>query len=385
MFLLFGKNKDHKQNGAEKKFRPLTAVLLVLTVVMAAGFYNSRKVILWETRRDGGADRIFSPAMVAEAEISENLKTKLGLDDLYRREDLAWRALKESPLVFGQPEASERVLEGDQAALPDLTENKFPFEAASSTDQGESASTSIVAEEVPVSQTTLPQLTDLGTALAKKSTPFRILIVGDSFMAIGGGLGDPLEKTLLSQKDTIVTRQGKVSSGLSRQNYFDWQALIKKMIEMHRPNVAVMMFGANDNGPVIDGNGKILASWGSVNWDARYREHIDQVMDLFKNADAEIFVVGVPIMKNQALARDIKHINSLFEQEAAKYPKAHYVSTWELLADQNGNYTDYILDNSGKKRLVRTADGVHLQYYAGYYVSEAIVSQMRNYLDLQPK
>ncbi|MCU0653179.1 MAG: DUF459 domain-containing protein, partial [Candidatus Pacebacteria bacterium] len=137
--------------------------------------------------------------------------------------------------------------------------------------------------------------------------------------------------------------------------------------------------------PVIDPNGKVLATYGSGKWDDRYRERIDQMLDLFTQAKCEVFVIGVPIMKSQSLATKIAHLNTLFREEAAKYSNAHFISTWELLTDKNGNYTDYILDASGKRRLVRTADGVHLQYYAGYYVSDAVVSEMGKFLNLQPK
>jgi hypothetical protein len=220
---------------------------------------------------------------------------------------------------------------------------------------------------------------------AKKSAPFNILIIGDSLVAAGGGMGDSLERTLLNFKNTTVFRQGKVSSGLSRQDYFDWPAMAAKLISQYKPNVGIMMFGANDNTAIIDANGKIIAGYGSAKWEDQYRLRVDQMLDLFTKANTEIFVLGIPIMKNQKLSQGMQQINTLTEQETKKYANAHFISTWDLLADKDGNYTSYLIDKDGNQKLARTADGVHLQYVAGYYVSDAVVKVMQNYLDMVAK
>jgi len=61
--------------------------------------------------------------------------------------------------------------------------------------------------------------------------------------------------------------------------------------------------------------------------------------------------------------------------------------TWDLLSDNNGNYTSFLLDKNknGNKRLIRTSDGVHLQYFAGYYVADVITAEMEKFLDLRVK
>jgi len=398
-----------KSNNSFAQFRPMTAILLFCVLILSVCFYDSRKVILWEDQ-EGGNMNLFQRAVLAYANVAENVKSEFKLDQFFQNENMVWRALKESPLVFGQPEASEIVpLENEPLSverenigeiLPsqplviatnNLATTTLQLSAATTTVAGASTTTAAVAATTtaPVANNLLRQE---GTQTVpvisnpnKKNAPFRILIVGDSFIAVGGGLGDPLEKTLLTYKQTVVTRQGKVSSGLSRQDYFDWPAQTKKLITQHNPNVAIMMFGANDSNPVIDSNGKIVASYGSAKWEEQYGKRIDQMLDLFKAANAETFVIGVPIMKNQKLSKAIEKLNSLYEKETRKYSNAHYFSTRNLLSDKNGDYTDSLLDKNGKKRRIRTSDGVHLQYYAGYYVTDAIIKGMKNYLNLNVK
>lgn len=368
----------------------MVAILLFCVMLLFLCFYNSKKVILWESREDVGTPSIFKQGAVIYASAAEDTKAKLGVDDLFQKENALWRSVKESPLVFGQPEASLS-LYGDEQAIPSDIENIVELENLPQSSDADAATTSPETEKAesdatePSNIVPVEKETPAVPNAAKKSAPFRILVVGDSFMAAGGGLGDPLERVLLNYKDTVVTRQGKVSSGLSRQDYFNWPELTQKLIAQHKPNVAIMMFGANDNIPVIDANGALLAGWGSAKWDEQYRQRIDQMLDMFTQANSEIFVIGVPIMKNKTLSRTIAHINSLFEEEVKKYSRVHYISTWNLLCDKDGNYTDSLLDKDGNKRLIRTSDGVHLQYFAGYYVADAITAEMKKYLDIRLK
>jgi len=361
--------------GPEKKqYRPVISAVLFCLLLLTVVFYNSRKVILWESQKSEGLTSVFKQGVVAYANISEAAKIKLGWSAFFQNENKAWRSMKESPLVFGQPEPAGDLSDSDIADQANSQDNAG---ATTSVATG-TAATPLQTGEAPKDQ---PAVLDPG--VKKRSSPFRMLIVGDSFMAAGGGLGDPLERVLLAFKDTTVLRQGKVSSGLSRQDYFDWPALTEKLIKQSDPNVGIMMFGSNDNNPIIDSDGKMVASYGSSGWDDQYRKRIDGMLDLFTGAKAEVFVIGAPIMKNKALSLDISHLNSLFKEEAAKYSNAHFISTWDLLVDSNGNYTDYISDKDGKQRLARTTDGVHLQYFAGYYVSNAVVGEMGKFLDLQ--
>jgi len=388
-------------NGNERQTRPIVAILLFCIMVLVVCFYNSRKVILWEDLQEAGGGSVFKVAAVSYANAAEDVKVKFKLNDLFLKENMVWRSAKESPLVFGQPEASLS-LYADTASMPTdtgvatstlgetrplLPEVEIPPINLAATTTAVTAATTTAA--VPPVSDLLRREGEIKTPqvlnLLKKKAPFRMLIVGDSFVAAGGGLGDPLERVLLNYKDTVVTRQGKVSSGLSRQDYFNWPELTAKLIGQHNPNVAIMMFGANDNIPVIAADGTLLAGWGSAKWDDQYRKRIDQMLDIFTTAKTEIFVIGVPVMKNTKLAATMKHINSLYEEEVKKYPNAHYISTWDLLSDKNGNYTDSLLDKNGNKRLIRTSDGVHLQYFAGYYVADAVAAVMKNYLDLKNK
>ncbi|MFA6376294.1 MAG: DUF459 domain-containing protein [Candidatus Paceibacterota bacterium] len=385
------KSDNFFQDKSDNLSWPIAAIMLFCVLVPALCFYGSRKVILWESTDDNGVNTIFKQAVVAMANASETAKAWMHWDGFFQRENMAWRALKDSPLVFGQPEASlgldnNRLPVGADPENPgngDL-EQKTVLEDSNEPLPEKSAGAVAALSTKPANTATSTIDTPFFN-VAKKSVPFNILIIGDSLVAAGGGMGDSLERTLLNFKNITVVRQGKVSSGLSRQDYFNWPVLAAKLISQHKPNVAIMMFGANDNTAIIDANGKIIAGYGSAKWEGEYRKRVAQMLDLFTKANTEIFVLGIPIMKNQKLSQGMRQINSLSEQETKKYANAHFISTWDLLADKDGNYTSYLIDKDGNQKLARTADGVHLQYVAGYYVSDAIVKVMKNYLDISAK
>jgi hypothetical protein len=356
------------------RYAPVVATALFCAMLLLAGFYDSRKVIIRESRQDTGSDAVFRNIALAYANISQSVTERLNLGRFFESENNTWQSLKQSLLVFGQTEAANVSLDVRPVAFAAVG-NIFS--------QGEPVA---VASARAIAETSTGQMPAATVAAPdKKTANYKILIIGDSFMAAGGGMGDPLEKTLLNFKNVAVARFGKVSSGLSRQDFFDWPAFAKKLIAQNNPNVAIMMFGSNDDKPIIDSNGHVIASWGSKSWDSQYSARIDQMLDIFKDQKAEVFVIGMPWMKNAKLSQNIKHFNSLYRAETAKYPNAHFISSWDLLSDKNGNYINYLTDKNGKQRLIRTADGVHLQYFAGYVVSDAIAADMEKYLSLQGK
>ena len=81
-----------------------------------------------------------------------------------------------------------------------------------------------------------------------------VLLVGDSMMM--EGFGPVLQRTLRKRPDLEVVREGKYSTGLSRQDYFDWPAQLEKLVGKYNPDMVVICMGANDPQDIIDENRK---------------------------------------------------------------------------------------------------------------------------------
>lgn len=116
----------------------------------------------------------------------------------------------------------------------------------------------------------------------------RILIIGDSFIAVQGGVGDILEKELVKYKDANVFRMGKVSSGLSRKDYFNWSETAQNLMEQYNPNVVIAMFGTNDLQDLTSPYGKVEISIKNANWGKEYQNRIAELIGNFEGK-AEVF------------------------------------------------------------------------------------------------
>jgi hypothetical protein len=326
------------------------AILIFIFVILTVPFYESKRAIIWETQRPKQQNEIFSSIILVWAEKSEAIKEKFGLKDFFEKEHLFWLKIKKSPLVFGEKNIPKK-------------EEKKP--------------------EIENKEIEEPQV-----EIIKIEPPYKILIIGDSFIAVYGGVGDPLERELLNYKDVEVFRLGRVSSGLSRPDYFNWNLTAKELISQYKPNVAIVMLGSNDAQGLTDQEGKAIVSFkefGKEKWNEEYRKRVSELIEIFEENDIFVFWVGLPIMKDQKYSEKINILNKIYQAEVLNHKNAKFISTWELLVNERGDYTAYLTDEKGEQRLVRVSDGIHLTFFGGKILVKEVVENMAKVMQLELK
>jgi len=167
-----------------------------------------------------------------------------------------------------------------------------------------------------------------------KEAPYKILIIGDSFIAVYGGVGDPLERELLKFKDVKVYRLGRVASGLSRPDYFNWQLTVKELIAQQNPNIVIIMLGMNDAQALTTPEGKVVVNYvkfGKDEWKNEYGKRVENLLAILKEHKILVFWVGLPIMKNKSFSDRIEILNLIYEEVPMNYKNAYFISTQNLL------------------------------------------------------
>jgi hypothetical protein len=344
---------------------PEKVILLFVFIILLVPFYESRRISIWTTQREGQKDTIFNSVLVSYVAEVEKIKAQTGLDAFFDSEQDFWQDLKKSPLVY-----EENIVPPPPPEIKD----------------GESVNGDIVTGLPTDNDNTPPPEKNL--AVSELDAPYRILIIGDSFIAIGGGVGNPLERALLSYKDLDVYRSGKVSSGLSRPDYFDWNLKAQELISQYSPNVIIVMLGSNDAQALTTSKGEVVVGYSSVGkerWNSEYGNRTSALLDIFKQNNITVFWIGLPIMKEEDFSNKMSNLNSIYEEEVKKYESAYYISIWGLLADEDGNYAAYLPDGEGRMKSARVSDGVHLQYFAGGLVAEEVISKMKEVMKLDVK
>ena len=182
----------------------------------------------------------------------------------------------------------------------------------------------------------------------------KVVIFGDSLVGMPGAT----LKRLLKGTGASVTNDYKSSTGLSRPDFYDWPARVTAEKRRLRPDVVVMMFGANDWQNIRSGGH--VYSRGTKAWDAAYEARIGRLMDIARTGHTVVYVVGQPIPgRSLGYARHMAHINRLAESEARKRPDVRFVSTWALFATPSGRYASSLRTSTGKLVRMRSGDKIH--------------------------
>jgi len=222
--------------------------------------------------------------------------------------------------------------------------------------------------------TTLPVLSRHPTA----ADPLRVLVIGDS---IGLDLGQPLVSDLAATGVVTTTLDGRVDTGLSRPDYFNWPAELSVDLSNVQPQLVVVMMGANDPQSLVSLGGSI--PYGAPGWNAAYGQRVRAFIDEANAAGAHVLWVGMPPMAAAQLDAQMQVLNGIVQGQVAARPSgATYVASSAVLADGQGNFTAYLPNSSGAEVNIRTPDGIHLAPGGGERLSQAVIASMRSKLHI---
>ncbi|MDQ7833075.1 MAG: LysM peptidoglycan-binding domain-containing protein [Desulfovibrionaceae bacterium] len=192
-----------------------------------------------------------------------------------------------------------------------------------------------------------------------RSAPARVVaVIGDSLSI---GLGKEMERVFAARQDVGFTRLGKVSSGLAKPEFFDWEKYAAKMASDLEPDVVVVMIGANDNKNLLGEDGRTIYFTDPA-WDAAYAARTALLVDACRahKPQAKIFWVGAPVMADPGLSRDLKRINAAVAAMCAAKDGCTYIDAWNVLADGEGRFAPLAASPSGEMTALRLDDGVHI-------------------------
>ena len=168
----------------------------------------------------------------------------------------------------------------------------------------------------------------------------------------------------------------KVSSGLSRPDFFNWPVRMQAQMKSFDPHVAVVMIGTND-GQSVQYQGKVL-QFNTPAWLALYHKRVGEAMDiLIGHQHRQVWWIGLPIMRSGAFSKVVTILNSVYQQEAATRPDVHWVDTYLMYADKHGRYQDYLPGPNGQAELMRQSDGIHFSRAGADVAAKLVLDQIK--------
>ena len=178
-------------------------------------------------------------------------------------------------------------------------------------------------------------------------------------------LGYDLAEGLLSGMAEAFTGDAKVEvikknqsvSGLLRPDFEDRLRDLEAALGPEAAEIAVVMVGAWDRAPVKAANGKKLQV-GTAEWRTEYAARADRLIKVLKKRNVAVYWVGLPNVRRPDFDEDSKMMNEIL-RERVYLNSFKYVDSYAGFADEQGGYSAYGPDLTGKMRLLREGDGVY--------------------------
>jgi len=183
----------------------------------------------------------------------------------------------------------------------------------------------------------------------------RVVVVGDSLAA---GLGYFAER-VFRPRLVRVSRQGRISTGLARPDYFNWPVAMRRIVDAFDPDLVIVMLGENDHQSLQTASGQRAAPIGTAEWPAGYRDRVLQLMRIATSRGAKVVWAGLPISSNVNVRAHSERQNAIFEFAAGVSRNVAYFDAWDRFrSPRDGGYTAYFRED-GHVVLIREGDGLH--------------------------
>jgi hypothetical protein len=212
----------------------------------------------------------------------------------------------------------------------------------------------------------------------------RIWIAGDS-LVITPGYAIVRAAGSSPAMEPVGTVDGRVATGLTRPDVFNWFDEIRRQVKELRPNVVVLGFGGNDDKAYMTGlpDGTSIGDFGSWAWRKEYGRRVGGVMDTINRAGAFAIWIGLPQTSSPAQTARFDVVNAVAEKQARKRPgHAAYVDTYTTFAGDDGGFAQYLPDGSGRLEKVRADDGVHFERAGGDIIARVVLKELNKVFDL---
>jgi hypothetical protein len=205
---------------------------------------------------------------------------------------------------------------------------------------------------------------------------FQVAVIGDT---LGQQLADGLEEAYADRPDIRILHRGKESSGLVRDDFFDWPKALRELLASgEKIDLGVIMIGSNDRQALHDGAQSYDAL--SAPWRQRYEARVDAIRAAFREKKIPLVWVGLPVTKNEHFSADMAKLNDIYRDHAAK-DGAPFIDIWEAFGDERNQYQAFGPDINGRIVKLRAGDGVHFTDVGARKVAHFVEGEVKRAME----
>ena len=185
--------------------------------------------------------------------------------------------------------------------------------------------------------------------------------------------------------ESVGPVEGRIATGLTRPDVFNWFDEIRARIEKLRPRVVVLGFGGNDDKAYMTGlpEGVSIDAFGGSVWRREYARRVGGLMDVINRAGAFVVWIGLPQTKSAEQTHRFDVVNAVVQKEArARQGRAVFIDTYTMFAGEDGGYAQYLPNGRGGLVEVRADDGVHFEREGGDMIARVVLKELNRQFDL---
>jgi lysophospholipase L1-like esterase len=225
-----------------------------------------------------------------------------------------------------------------------------------------------------------PVVRDTRMRVPTGTEKLRIAVVGDSLAAGIGFYAERVFKPIF----TDVVKQGQISTGLARPDFFNWPSQMQEIVDRFRPDLTIVMLGENDNQSLQTPGGDLDTAIGTFEWQQAYEDRVERFATIATSEGGHVIWVGLPNERDEGRWAFTQRQNDMFERVADRLPNVAFYDTWTEFAKPDGGYTAYWRDGNNVK-LIRADDGVHFNGDGYTVVMENVARFTTDEFRLDPK
>ena len=186
------------------------------------------------------------------------------------------------------------------------------------------------------------------------------------------GFGESLERLATQTGVVDATLDFKVSSGLTRPDFFDWPKRLSSQVAKLQPDVVVICFGGNDAQPIKAQNGKTYQV-SDPEWKAEYERRGGRGHGLPRSRRPQGHLGRHAQRPLRRLQRPSAGAVGGGEGPSGQSSGVSLVDTWDMFSSPDGAYADYVVDETDNQaKLIRADDGYHLNFDGANKLARAI-------------
>ncbi|WP_033313029.1 SGNH family hydrolase [Bartonella rattaustraliani] len=203
-----------------------------------------------------------------------------------------------------------------------------------------------------------------------------ILILGDF---VASAVAEALKEFFIENNNIVIINATMPNSGLVRTDDYSWKNNISKLIEKNKPDIIVMVIGANDNQSIRTLHG--ILNTREPEWINIYKQKIAEVTESLHASEKPWIWMGQPAFVNDNLTERIKIFNKLYKQETES-AGGYFIDILEGFIDEQGQFSFSGYDINGKVVTLRTYDGINFTPEGKRKLASYLEKKLENILNI---